>query len=340
MNYRFTIKVVAACAIVTWANASFSQEKVVFATNWKAQAGHGGFYQALVDGTYKKMGLDVEIQQGGPQVNNRPLLPVGKIDFLMGGNLLLSFDNVKNGVPTTVVAAIFQKDPQAVFAHPGQGFDKFSDLTKANPVFISKDGQFSFWQWMKAEHGFKDEHLKPYAFNVGPFLADKKSAQQGYSISEPISIKAQAGFDPVVHLLADNGFSTYSTTIETRADLVKNKPEMVQKFVDASLIGWYNYLYGDNKAANEMIMKANPDTSAANIAGSIELMKKLGIVDSGEALQNGIGSMNTARVKDFYDKMVKAGLYKPGDVDLSKVATTQFVNKKMGMDVKQKLGGK
>ena len=337
MNYRFTIKVVAACAIVTWANASFSQEKVVFATNWKAQAGHGGFYQALVDGTYKKMGLDVEIQQGGPQVNNRPLLPVGKIDFLMGGNLLLSFDNVKNGVPTTVVAAIFQKDPQAVFAHPGQGFDKFSDLTKANTVFISKDGQFSFWQWMKAEHGFKDEQLKPYAFNVGPFLADKKSAQQGYSISEPISIKAQAGFDPVVHLLADNGFSTYSTIIETRADLVKNKPEMVQKFVDASLIGWYNYLYGDNKAANEMIMKANPDTSAANIAGSIELMKKLGIVDSGEALQNGIGSMNTARVKDFYDKMVKAGLYKPGDVDLSKVATTQFVNKKIGMDVKQKL---
>ncbi len=340
MNQRFTIKLVAACAILTWANASFSQEKVVFATNWKAQAGHGGFYQALVDGTYKKMGLDVEIQQGGPQVNNRPLLPVGKIDFLMGGNLLLSFDNVKNGVPTTVVAAIFQKDPQAVFAHPGQGFDKFSDLTKANPVFISKDGQFSFWQWMKAEHGFKDEQLKPYAFNVGPFLADKKSAQQGYSISEPISIKAQAGFDPVVHLLADNGFSTYSTTIETRADLVKNKPEMVQKFVDASLIGWYNYLYGDNKAANEMIMKANPDTSAANIAGSIELMKKLGIVDSGDALQNGIGSMNTARVKDFYDKMVKAGLYKPGDVDLSKVATTQFVNKKMGMDVKQKLGVK
>ena len=340
MKNAFTVKLIATYSILTWANASFSQEKVVFATNWKAQAGHGGFYQALADGTYKKMGLDVEIQQGGPQVNNRPLLPVGKIDFLMGGNLLQSFDNVKNGVPTTVVAAIFQKDPQAIFAHPGQGYDKFSDVAKAGTVFISKDGQFSFWQWMKAEHGFKDEQLKPYAFNVGPFLADKKSAQQGYSISEPISIKAQAGFDPVVHLLADNGFSTYSTIIETRADLVKNKPELVQKFVDASLIGWYNYLYGDNKAANEMIMKANPDTSAANIAGSIELMKKLGIVDSGDALQNGIGSMSTLRVKDFYDKMVKAGLYKAGDVDLGKVATTQFVNKKSGMDVKQKLGVK
>jgi NitT/TauT family transport system substrate-binding protein len=340
MTSSFALKTIAACALFALTNAGLAQEKVVFATNWKAQAGHGGFYQALADGTYKKYGLDVEIQQGGPQVNNRPLLPTGKIDFLMAGNLLLSFDNIKNGVPTTVVAAIFQKDPQAIFAHPGQGYDKFADLTKAPTAFISKDGQFSFWQWMKAEHGFKDEQLKPYVFNVGPFLADKKSVQQGYSISEPISIKAQAGFDPVVHLLADNGFSTYSTTIETRADLVKNKPEMVQKFVDASLIGWYNYLYGDNKGANEMIKKANPEATDAGIAGSVELMKKLGIVDSGEALQNGIGAMSAARVKDFYDKMVKAGLYKPGDVDLSKVATTQFVNKKVGMDVKQKLGVK
>jgi NitT/TauT family transport system substrate-binding protein len=334
------IKFIAACAALAWAGAGFAQEKVVFATNWKAQAGHGGFYQALADGTYKKYGLDVDIQQGGPQVNNRPLLATGKIDFLMTGNLLLTFDNVKNGVPTTVVAAIFQKDPQAIFAHPGQGYDKFSDLTKAPTAFISKDGQFSFWQWMKAEHGFKDEQLKPYVFNVGPFLADKKSVQQGYSISEPISIKAQAGFDPVVHLLADNGFSTYSTTIETRLDLVRTKPETVRKFVEASILGWYNYLYGDNKAANEMIKKANPEATDAGIQGSIDLMKKLGIVDSGDAQTRGIGTMSEARIKDFYDKMVKAGLYKPGEVDLSKVATTQFVNKGIGLDVRKKLTGK
>lgn len=340
MKFQPLVKMLAAAALVAGAASGYAQDKVVFATNWKAQAGHGGFYQALADGTYKRMGLDVEIVQGGPQVNNRPLLATGKIDFLMAGNLLLSFDNVKNGVPTTVVAAIFQKDPQAIFAHPGQGYDKFSDLKAAPTAFISKDGQFSFWQWMKAEHGFKDENLKPYVFNVGPFLADKKSVQQGYSISEPISIKAQAGFDPVVHLLADNGFSTYSTTVEARAEMVQNKPALVQKFVDASLIGWNNYLYGDNKAANEMIKKANPEATDAGIAGSIELMKKLGIVDSGDALQNGIGAMSTARVKDFYDKMVKAGLYKAGEVDLAKVVTTQFVNKKTGMDVKQKLGGK
>jgi NitT/TauT family transport system substrate-binding protein len=339
--HRIAATALAALAFASCAATSaFAQEKVVFATNWKAQAGHGGFYQALADGTYKKYGLDVEIQQGGPQVNNRPLLPTGKIDFLMTGNLLQTFDNIKNGVPTVVVAAIFQKDPQAIFAHPGQGYDSFKDLTKAPVAFIGKDGQFSFWQWMKAEYGFKDEQIKPYTYNVGPFLADKKSVQQGYSIEEPLSIKAQAGFDPVVHLLADNGFSTYSTTIETRAELVRTKPETVRKFVEASIIGWNNYLYGDNKAANALIKKANPDMTDANLAGSIGLMKKLGIVDSGDALSKGIGTMNEARVKDFYDKMVKAGLYKAGDVDLSKVVTTQFVNKGAGLDVKKSLGGK
>lgn len=317
-----------------------AQEKVTFSTNWKAQAGHGGFYQALADGTYKRQGLDVDIVQGGPQVNNRPLLAAGKIDFLMAGNLLLSFDNVKNGVPTVVVGAIFQKDPQVLIAHPGQGMERWDDLKKAQTVFISKDGQFSFWQWLKADHGFRDEQLKPYAFNAGPFLVDKKSVQQGYGISEPITIRKQAGFDPVVHLLADHGFSTYSTTVETRWDLVRNKPETVRKFMEGSIIGWVNYLYGNRKPADELIKKANPEATDELIEASIGLMKKLGMVDSGDALTMGIGSMSEARIKDFHDKMVKAGLYKPGDVDLSKVATTQFVNKKIGLDIKQKLGGK
>jgi NitT/TauT family transport system substrate-binding protein len=337
---RTALRIFTTVALAAGATAAFAQEKVTFATNWKAQAGHGGFYQALADGTYKRYGLDVEIQQGGPQVNNRPLLATGKIDFLMTGNLLLTFDQVKNGVPVMVVGAIFQKDPQAIIAHPGQGYEKFADLKKAPTVLISKDGQFSFWQWMKSEHGFKDEQLRPYTFNMGPFLADKRSVQQGYSISEPISIKKQAGFDPIVHLLADNGFSGYSTTIETRAEMVRTRPETVRKFMEASIIGWYNYLYGDRKAADALIKKDNPEMTDEYIQGSIDLMQKLGIVDSGDAQTKGIGAMDAARIKDFHDKMVKAGLYKPGEVDLSKVATTQFVNKGIGLDVRKKLTGK
>ena len=336
MRARLTL--LAAAALL--AGPAIAQDKITFATNWKAQAAHGGFYQAVVDGTYRKYGLDVTIQPGGPQVNNRPLLPAGRIDFLMTGNLLHSFDNVKNKVPTVVVAAMFQKDPQALMAHPGQGYEKFDALKNAPLALIAKDGQFSWWQWLKVTHGFKDEALKPYNYNLGPFLANNKSIQQGYSVAEPIYVENQGKFRPVVHLLADHGFSTYSTVIEARTDTVKNKPDLVQRFVDASAIGWVNYLYGNRKAANAAMIQANPEMTEAEMEASVALMKSQGIVDSGEAATKGIGAMNAARVKDFYDQMVKAGLYKAGEVDLAQVATYQFVNKGVGQDVKAKLTGK
>ena len=317
-----------------------AQDKVVFATNWKAQAAHGGFYQALADGTYRKHGLDVTIQQGGPQVNNRPLLPAGKIDFLMTGNLLHSFDNVKNGLPVVVVAAMFQKDPQALLAHPGQGYEKFADLAKAPVVMVAKDGQFTWWQWLKVQHGFKDEQLKPYNYNLGPFLANQKAVQQGYSVAEPIYVENQAKFKPVVHLLADHGFSTYSTVIEARTDTVKNNPDLIRRFVDASILGWYNYLYGDRKAANALMRRDNPEMTDDELERSVALIREQGVVDSGEALSKGVGAMSEARIRDFHDKMVKAGLYKPGEVDLSKVATLEFVNKGVGLDVKKRLGAR
>lgn len=331
---RWAWIVFATCGM---AASAMAQDKVTFATNWKAQAAHGGFYQALADGTYRKYGLDVTIQQGGPQVNNRPLLAAGRIDFLMTGNLLHSFDNVKNGIPTVVVAAIFQKDPQALIAHPGQGYESFDALKTAPLALIAKDGQYTWWQWLKAVHGFRDEALKPYNFNLSAFLRDPKAIQQGYSVAEPIYVEKQGGFKPVVHLLADHGFSTYSTLIEARVEMVKTRPELVQRFVDASIIGWTNYLYGDRSAAAALMINVNPEMSVAEMESSVALMKSQGIVDSGEAMTRGIGAMNSGRVADFYTQMSKASLYKAGDVDLSRVITTQFVNKRVGLDVKTKL---
>ena len=243
-------------------------------------------------------------------------------------------------MPVVVVASMFQKDPQALMAHPDAGIAKFEDLAKAPVAYIAKDAQFSWWQWLKADYGFKDDNLRPYNYNLGPFLADPKSIQQGYAVEEPIAIEKQGGFKPLVFLLADHGYSTYSTTIEARADTVSKRPDLVKRFVEASIIGWVNYLYGDRRAADRLIMKENPEMTPDLIAESIALMKQMGIVDSGDAETLGIGAMKTERIKDFYDKMVRAGLYKPGDVDLSKVATTEFVNKGVGVDVRRRLTGK
>jgi NitT/TauT family transport system substrate-binding protein len=309
-------------------------DKVTFATNWVAEAEHGGFYQALVDGTYRKHGLDVTILPGGPNVNHRLQLLAGKIQFYMSANTLQAFDAVAQNIPTLIVAAIFQKDPQVLLAHPDQGIEKFEDLKKLT-LFISKEGLASYFQWMKHDFGFREQQVKPYTFNPQPFLADKKSAMQGYVTSEPYAVETQGKFKPKIFLLADRGWGSYSTLIETRRDLVARNPSLVQRFVDASAIGWYNYLYGDNAAANARIKRDNPEMSDALIAYSIGKMKEFGIVDSGDALKLGIGAMTDAHMKGFFDKMVAAGVVK-GTVDYKKSYSLQFVNKGVGLDLRPK----
>jgi NitT/TauT family transport system substrate-binding protein len=312
-------------------------DRVTFGTNWLAQGGHGGWYQAVADGTYAAYGLEVEIVQGGPQVNNRPMLPAGRLDFLMAGNLLLSFDNTRNEIPTVVVAAFFQKDPQVLLAHEG-AYDSFEDLTTAPEILISRDGQFSFWQWLVAEHGFRDEQLRPYSFNLAEYLQDEAVVQQGYGTAEPL-YAAAAGADPEWFLLADHGWNTYSTTVEARTEMVENDPDLVQRFVDASIIGWVNYLYGDRTAAHELIIAANPDQTVEKLEAEVAQMIELGIVDTGDALTLGIGAMTPERIEGFHELAVNAGILEEGSVDVSKVAVYDFVNKGVGLDVKAELTG-
>ncbi|MBN8970675.1 MAG: ABC transporter substrate-binding protein [Rhizobiales bacterium] len=323
----------AVLALATPAVAE-TLDKVSFGTNWVAEAEHGGFFQALADGTYRRYGLDVTIVPGGPNVNNRILLIAGKLDFFMTANTLQSFDAVANKVPVVAVAAMFQKDPQVFLAHPESKVAKLEDL-KPLTLFVSKEGIGSYFQWLKSDYGFSEDKVKPYTFNAQPFLADPKSAMQGYVSSEPYAVEKRAGFKPTVLLLADYGFDAYSTLIETRLNLVDSKPDLVQRFVDASIVGWYNYLYGDNKPGNDMIKKLNPDMTDELLAYSVKAMRDHGIVDSGNAVKDGIGAMSDARMASFFDKMVRAGVVRR-DIDYREAYTLRFINKGVGLDLRPK----
>jgi NitT/TauT family transport system substrate-binding protein len=313
---------------------ALSAEKVSFGTNWIAEPEHGGYYQAVADGTYAECGLDVTIVMGGPQVNNRALLLAGKIQFHMGGNLLEAFNAAKEGIPLKVVAADFQKEPQVLMSHPGQGLDTWEDLLKADKYILGDSGFLSFFQWMMKDFGFDASKRVPYTFNPAAFIADPKSVQQGYVTSEPYAVEKEGGFKPNLFLLADNGFNTYATTIETMQETIDTKPEVVKCFVEGSAKGWYKYLYGDNSAANALIQKDNPDMTAEQIAFSVEKLKEFGIVDSGDTETMGIGAMTDEHIKSFYDKMVNAGVVDAG-IDISKAYTLDFVNKGVGLDLKK-----
>src|ERR1051325_2585328 len=304
-----------------------SAETVNFGTDWKAEAEHGGVYQAIATGIYNRYGLDVKLRPGGPQVNHAQLLAAGVLDFNIASNSFVPLNFVQENIPMLAVAAIFQKDPSVLIAHPGQG-DSLAAL-KGRPIMIGSDTRVTAWQFLKQKFGYTDDQIRPYTFSVAPFLADKNAIQQGYLTSEPFTIEKE-GVKPVVLLLADAGYSSYGGLIETSAKLAKDKPDLVQRFVDASIEGWYSYLHGDPAPGNALIKKDNAEMTDALLAYGIDKMKEHGIVDRGDAKANGIGAMTDARWKDFFETMARAGLYSTTMV-WRKAYTLQFVNKKAGM---------
>jgi len=330
MNHR-TRRLLAVATLLNAALAlphAASAESVNFGTDWKAEAEHGGFYQAIATGIYTRYGLEVTLRPGGPQVNHAQLLAAGVIDFNIASNSFVPLNFVREKIPMVAVAAIFQKDPSVLIAHPGQGEDSLAAL-KGKPIMIGSDTRVTSWLFLKEKFGYTDDQIRPYMFSVAPFLADPKAVQQGYLTSEPFIIEKE-GVHPVVMLLADAGYGSYAALIETSEKLVREKPDLVQRFVDASIEGWYSYLDGDPAPGNALIKNDNPEMTDALLAYGRDKMKEYGIVASGDAKQNGIGAMSETRWRDFFDTVAKAGLY-PADMDFRKAYTSQFVNKKLGM---------
>ena len=332
------MRLAVLAALAGWvglAEPALALDKVKFATNWLADPEAGGFFQAVADGTYAQYGLDVTIITGGPQTNGALLLLFSRIEFFMGGDMIGAFLSAEAKLPLVAVAAEFQKSPQIFMSHPGQGLDKWEDLPHAKSAYVGAGAINTFYAWMKLVYGFKDENIRPYNFNSAPFIMNKSAIQQGYLTAEPFEIERQAHFKPNVFLLSDYGYDTYSTLIETRRDIIERNPDLVQRFVDASAIGWYHYLYGDNSKANAMIKMENPDITDDQITFSIGQLKKYNVIDSGEALTLGIGAMTDARWKDFFDKMAAIGMVDK-HTDYRSAYTLQFVNKGVGLDLRPK----
>lgn len=301
-------------------------DKITFGTDWRAQAEHGGFYQALASGLYAANGLEVTLRQGGPQVNHAQLLAAGRLEFAMAPNSFIPLNFAAQNIPMIAVAAMFQKDPAVLIAHPGVGNDTLADLAaKKRKIMIGPDTRIGFWRFLKSKYGFADNQIAPYTFNIAPFLADKLAVQQGYLSSEPFQIE-RIGIKPNVFLLADAGYASYAAIITTSRKLTDTNPDLVRRFIDASVKGWTAYLTGDPKPADALIKKDNPEMTDELLAYGREKMRAYGIVDSGDSKTKGIGVMTDARWKEFFDVMAADGLY-PRDMDYKKAYTLSFVGR-------------
>ena len=277
-----------------------------FATDWRAQAEHGGFYQALASGEYAKRGLKVEIVQGGPGVNVPQLLAAGAVELGMGSNSFIVMNLAQEGVPVKAVAAFMQKDPQVLIAHPETGVEKIADL-KGHPILLSDASVTAFWVWLKAKYGFTDDQVRKYNFNPAPFLSDKRAAQQGYVTSEPYTIEKQAGLKAKVFLLADEGYPGYATMVLATDNLIARNPAAVKAFVEASAQGWTDYLGGDPTAADALIRKDNPEMTQDVLDQAREKLRRYKIIAGAEGAP--VGAMTDARWKAFSDMATAQGIY-------------------------------
>lgn len=315
-----TLKLLAASAALAVAGHAAADEKFTYMTNWYAQAEHGGFYQAVATGIYKKYGLDVTVKMGGPQVNIFQLLAAGQADCVMASSDMQAMVQRSNGLPIVTVAAVFQKDPQVLISH--DDVKSFEDM-KGKTILIASSARQGYWLWLKKKYGFSDEQTKPYTFNIQPFVADRNTVQQGYLSSEPFAIQ-KAGVKANAHLFADQGWTSYATTVSCMEDTVKNKPKVVGDFVKATMEGWKSYF--DNPApANALIKKDNPSMTDEQLAYSVMKMKEMGIVGSGDAKTAGIGTINEARVKQNYAFLVENKLIDPAKVKVEEAYKLDFI---------------
>jgi NitT/TauT family transport system substrate-binding protein len=332
MHFVRVLAIAVATVVLRGAVAARAEDKVSFGTDWKAEAEHGGYYQAIAAGIYRRHGIEVSLRQGGPQVNQAALLAAGRLDFSEAPNSFIPLNFVEENIPMVAVAAMFQKDPSVLIAHKGVGNDNL-DALKGKPIMIGADTRIGWWLFLKAKFGYNDNQIRPYTFNVAPFLVDKQAVQQGYLTSEPFIIEQQ-GEEPLVFLMADAGYSSYGSVIATSRRMVEEKPDLVRRFIDASIEGWYSYLYGDASPGNALIKRDNPEMTDALLAYAVAKMRQYGVVDSGDAEKNGLGAMSDARWQDFYRLMAAEGLYR-GDLDYHRAYALDFVNKRVGMALKK-----
>ena len=324
---RKTVRALFALTLSCWASAAAAADHLVLQLGWSAEPEFGGYFQAAQTGIYRQFDLDTEIKLGSPQTNALQLLLAGRADFAIAPNSAV-LNAARQGFPLVAVAAIFQRDPRVIIAHQGAGNDTLEAI-KGKPIMVAASDQVTFWPFLRQKYGYSDSQIRPYTFNSGPFMADKNAVQQGFVTNEPFALR-KMGADIKVILLSDYGYQTYAQTIVTTRKMIDAHPALVQRFVDATIKGWYGYLYGDSALANEFIKKNSPEQGDDQIAYSRDTIKQMGLVDSDDAKKNGIGTMSDEAWGAMFAQMSSVGLY-PANMDYRAAYTLQFVNKRVGL---------
>ena len=328
INRLIVIIVLGLCSCSEEGENISAEDKLIeitFATDWKAQAEQGGFYQALAAGLYEKKGLKVKIIQGSSNVNVPRLIASNAIEFGIGSNSFIPLNMVANKIPGKAVMAIFQKDPQIIMTHPENDIRNLEDMRDL-PIMISDASIGAFWLWLKSKYGFTDSQIRKKTFSLAPFLSNKSSIQQGYLTSEPFLVEKEADFAPRVFLLADYGYPSYGAMVLASSEVITNNPEIVKAFVNASIEGWRQYIYEDPSLGNELIMLENNEMKEDILLQAIKKIRNYELVSNEISKGLDIGLMTDIKWESFFETMASNGVYEK-NLKWRESFTLDFINK-------------
>lgn len=294
--------------------------KVILQADWYPQPEHGGFYTALVKSYYKDEGLDVDIESGSPYLSPYQRVAAGGAQFGMGASDRI-LESVADGQPLIAVAATMQHDPQGIMVRKNSPVRTFADL---NGHTVAVQAGSTWFRYLAMKYRLTNVQEVPATMSVANFIADPNYIQQAFATSEPFFAR-QAGIETRVLLVSDAGFNPYRVMFTTQSFLHQH-PDVVAKFVRASVRGWRDYL-NDPSAAHAALLKLNPALSPQWMQFSWQQLRD-GHFVAGEAADGSqIGQMNPARWTTLYQQLLDLKVIE-SQFDPAGAYTLQFMQSK------------
>jgi len=227
---------------------------VTFQLNWVAGGPNAGFAAAVAEGYYKDAGLDVTLVQGNGSGNTAQLVASGRAQIAYADAVAIS-QLIAKGAPMKIVSTIYQSNPNEVSALKKTGIKSIKDLAGRKVGVPSGSSQTTMLPLFLKANNLKESDLTlmnmPPTAMVPALLQGQVDAILGSIDAYQIQLEAQ-GAQLDNYRFADYGVPTVSTSIFASDSYIKENPDVVRKFIAASLKGWSFALDNPEKAVKDL----------------------------------------------------------------------------------------
>jgi len=274
------------------------------ALNWKPEPEFGGFYDAVLRGTYQKNGIELEILPGGVGTPVIQMVEGGKVELGISNADEVILGRAQGATPVSIYA-VFQTSPMALLTHSERGFKELKDVFES-PGKIAAERGLPYIRFCEQKYGLQKVTVVPFLGGITQFLSDKTLTQQGFMNAEPILARKQ-GANPKTFLIADSGYNPYFTVVIVKNEFLEKNPKLISNFVKATQEGWKNYLQ-DPSLANKKMAELNPTMDPETFKEGAQ--SQIPLIETSETKKNGLGYQSKERWKKSADQLLELKIVK------------------------------